>query len=115
MTRFTSYLLVCFIGMLGLSPGLLACGGDNGLGSGASWSCNVSLELGSTVGNGSGTGGSRDDALRAALKTACGQLGISGETLSRCESNMDFGISQTTGNITIVTPAGRSTRCSGSS
>lgn len=100
--------------ILCLLAGVSACGNGNGVGS-QSWNCSVSLSLDSMVGEGSGSGGTRDEALIAALKTACSKLDLDSTTRSRCEQNMDFGTTQTIGNITIVTPAEKRLSCSGSS
>ena len=93
---------------------IISCGSDNGVGS-VSWSCNVTLRLDSLTGEGSGSGGSRDEALTAALRTACSALNLDSEQRSRCERNQSFSTVQTLGNITIVTPGEKSIRCSGSS
>ena len=101
-----------FILALGLTIGLAACG--NSVGS-SSWNCEVSLRLDSVSGAGSGSGGSRDEALRTALETACSKLNLDQDELTRCKQNMDFGVTRTFGNITVVTPAERSISCSSSS
>lgn len=97
--------------MLGL---FIACGSDNGVGS-ISWSCDVTLRLDSLTGDGSGSGGSRDEALTSALRTACSKLNLDSEQRSRCERNLDFSKVQTIGNITLVSQGEKSIRCSGSS
>lgn len=93
---------------------IIACGSDDGVGS-ITWSCDVSLRLDTVTGDGSGTGGSRDEALTAALQTACSKLNLDSEQRSQCERNQSFSTVQTTGNITIVTPGEKSIRCSSSS
>lgn len=93
---------------------IIACGSDNGVGA-VSWSCDVSLRLGTETGDGSGTGGSRDEALTAALRTACSKLNLDSEQRSQCERNLNFSTVQSIGNVTIVTPGEKSLRCSGSS
>lgn len=105
---------MCFILILSLTIGLAACGNGNGVGS-SSWNCNVSLRLESMAGAGSGSGATRDEALRTALEIACSKLNLDHDERSRCEQNMDFGVTRTFGNITTVTPAERSVSCSGSS
>ena len=100
-----------------------ACGKDNASGS-SSWSCDVTLTLvPSTLGNvsspsgsgsGSGTGATQEEALRAALKTACSQLNLDSGERSRCESGQDFGVAVSAGGgITLVSAVDRSQSCSG--
>ena len=98
----------CLLGLL------ISCSSDNVVGS-KSWSCDVTLRLDSLTGDGNGSGGSRDEALFSALQTACSKLNLEQDQLDRCEQNLSFGKEQTFGNVTIVTPAEKSTRCSGSS
>ena len=101
--------VVCFLGIF------VACGSDNGTGS-PSWNCDVTLRLDSATGDGSGSGGSRDEALTSALQIACSKLNLDSDQRSLCEGNMSFSKTQTIGNaIILVSPAERSIRCSGSS
>ena len=112
--------------LLGISLFVLcfayACGKDNGAGS-SSYQCEVTLTLvpssiddlssPSGTGRGTGTGATQQEALTAALKTACSQLSLSSDLRSRCESGQDFGVSVSSGGITVVSAVERSQRCSG--
>ena len=101
-----------------------ACGKDNSSGS-SSWSCDVTLTLvPSTIGDlsspsgsgrGSGTGATQEEALRAALKTACSQLNLESDVRSRCESGQDFSVAVTSGGLTLASAVDRSQSCSSSS
>lgn len=108
------YRLLGFTEVICLMSGFVACSGDSGVKS-ASWNCNVSLRLDSLTGEGSGSGASRDEALTTALRIACSKLNLDSEQRSQCERNLDFASVQKIGNLTIVTPADKSIRCSGSS
>ena len=100
-----------------------ACGKDNGAGS-STYQCEVTLTLvpsrigdlssPSGTGRGTGTGGTQQEAVTAALKTACSQLNLSSDLRSRCESGQDFGVSVTFDGITLVSAVERSQSCSGS-
>lgn len=101
-----------------------ACGKDNASGS-SSWSCDITLTLvPSTIGGissptgsgtGNGTGATQEEALRAALKTACSQLNLDSDTRSLCESGQDFVVGVTSGGITLGSAVERSQSCSSSS
>ena len=102
-----------------------ACGKDNSSGS-SSWTCDVTLTLVPTTingtpvsptgsGTGSGTGATQEEALRAALKTACSQLNLSSDVRNQCESGQDFVVGVTSGGITSASAVDRSQSCSGSS
>ncbi len=112
------YRLMGFIAAVWFLGGFLACNNDNGGGSlsvgSLSWTCDVSLRIDSLTGEGSGSGSSRDEALQSALRVACSKLSLDSVTLDQCEQNLNFGKSQTIGNVTIVSPAEKSVRCSGS-
>lgn len=99
-----------------------ACGKDNASGS-SEWSCDVTLTLvPSTLGNvsspsgsgsGSGRGTTQQEALSAALKTACSQLNLESDVRSQCESGQDFEVAVTSGGITLASAVDRSQSCSG--
>ncbi|MDE3000878.1 MAG: hypothetical protein OXU79_17520 [Gemmatimonadota bacterium] len=101
-----------------------ACGKDNGAGSG-SYQCEVTLTLvpsrignlssPSGTGQGTGEGGTQQEALTAAYKSACSQLNLSSDVRSRCETGQDFGVAVTSNGVTLVSAVNRSQRCSGSS
>lgn len=99
-----------------------ACGKDNGAGS-SSYQCEVTLTLvpsrigslssPSGTGRGTGSGATQQEALAAALGTACSQLNLSSDLRRRCESGQDFGVSVTSNGVTLVSEVERSQRCSG--
>ena len=99
-----------------------ACGKDNGAGS-SSYQCEVTLTLvpsrignlssPSGTGRGTGTGATQQEALTAALKTACSQLSLSNDLRSKCEAGQDFGVAVTSDGVTLVSAVERSQRCSG--
>jgi len=101
---------------------LVACGDDNGVGS-ESWQCDVTLTLipsrinnvssPSGSGRGTGSGGSRDEALRAAFKQACAGLNLDAATRRRCEAGEDFVVYRTLDGIRLGSAVDRLQRCSG--
>ncbi len=98
----------------------LSCGNDDGAGS-KSWQCEVTLtlvpsrmgDLSSPSGSGTGTGSgaTEEEAMRAALQTACSQLNLSGEAKTRCESGQDFDVAVSFGGITLASVVNRSVQC----
>ena len=116
------------LALLGISVFILyfayACGRDNGAGS-SSYQCEVTLTLvparigdlssPSGTGRGTGTGATQQEALTAALKTACSQLNLSSDLRSRCEAGQDFGVAVTSNGVTLVSAVERSQRCSSES
>ena len=114
-------LLLLFGGTLMVMCFAYACG----LNESSSWRCTVTLTLRpATIGNlsspsgsgsGSGTGATQEEALRAALRTACSQLNLNSDLRSRCESGQDFEVAVTSGGITLISRVVRSSQnCSGS-
>ena len=67
------------IPLLGLF--LLAAGCGDLIGE-AGWRCDVTLTMDNRTASGSGTGSSQQEALDAALASACGQLGLTNESWS---------------------------------
>lgn len=61
----------------------VGCGGVV-LGEGG-WHCDVTLDLDGQMATASGTGAGQAEALNAARRSACSQLGLSGDALTRCE------------------------------
>ena len=53
-------------------------------------------------GKGTGSGATQEEATRAALRTACSQLGVSGEAKTRCEGGQDFDVRSTVGGVTLI-------------
>ena len=125
VTSYMKFKLFLFFGIvLMILCFAYACGKDNSSGS-SSWTCNVTLTLVPTTingtpvsptgsGTGSGTGATQEEALRAALKTACSQLNLDSDTRSLCESGQDFVVGVTSGGITSASAVDRSQSCSGS-
>lgn len=111
---------IAFVVSLSAAYAAFACGMDNGAGSN-SWQCEVTLTLvpsrvgglssPSGSGKGTGTGATQDEALRAALRTACSQLGLSGNAKSRCESGQEFDVRNTVNGVTLISAVDRSQRC----
>ena len=101
-----------------------ACGKDDATGS-SSFQCEVTLTLvpsrvgdlssPSGSGRGTGTGATQQEALSAALRTACSQLNLSSDLRRTCEAGQDFSVAVTSGGITVASLVERSQRCSGSS
>ncbi len=76
------------IPLLGLFLLVAGCGDLIGE---AGWRCDVTLTMDNRTASGSGTGSSQQEALDAALATACGQLGLTGNALSLCEAGQNPG------------------------
>ena len=69
-------------------------------------------------GKGTGSGATREEAtqqeaLLAALRSACSKLNLSSDLRRTCEAGQDFSVAVTSGGITVASLVERSQRCSG--